>query len=320
MENLLASWNGFLLGKSKRKDVITFRRNLGDELWNLHADLASGTYRHGSYHEFRIQDPKPRMIHKACVRDRVLHHAIFNALYPFWNTLFIHNSYASRKGKGLHKAIDRLKVLSGKSTKNHRRTAWMLKCDIQKFFASVDHCKLMELLEARISDKRLLDLLANIIGSFAVTPGKGIPLGNLTSQLFANVYLNELDQFVEHTLHAPYYIRFADDFVFLDLEQNRLLDILKQAASFLEQKLDLRIHPRKMSLRTIASGNDFLGWIHFPQHRIPRKRLITRSKQGVVKTSDPQVIASYLGLFQHGNTYRLSEELKNLSWISDHED
>lgn len=317
IENLLAAWQGFLLGKSRRKDVILFRRNLADEILSLHLDLATGNYCHGSYHEFRIQDPKPRVIHKACVRDRVLHHAIFNALYPFWNTLFIHDSYASREGKGLHKAIDRLETFSSKSSKNHRRTGWILKCDIQKFFASIDHFRLMELLEARITDPRVIDLLAGIIDSFSINPGKGIPLGNLTSQLFANVYLNELDQFVKNDLHEPFYVRFADDFVFLSDQKAHLLRILSEIDAFLRRDLDLSLHPRKVTLRTIASGNDFLGWIHFPEYRTPRKRLILRSRRGVIQTHDRQILASYLGLFQHGDAHELSQELKNLFWIAE---
>ena len=312
IEGLLSAWEGFLRGKRRRKDVIEFGRNLMDHLFELHSDLINGTYRHGGYHEFRVNDPKPRLIHKASVRDRIVHHAIFSALYPFYDSTFIADSYSSRVGKGTHRAINRLRACFRRSTRNFRRTAWVLKCDIRRYFASVDHAMLMELLERRIGDRRIVLLLANIIGSFSMRPGKGIPLGNLTSQLFANVYLNELDQFVKQKLKDEYYIRYADDFVFVSADKASLLRMLDAINEFLRKRLDLTMHPDKVFLRVVSHGSDFLGWTQFPHHRTPRKRVMRRARKAVFEATSLQVLASYLGLLSHGNAHGFSEELVNL--------
>lgn len=312
IENLLSAWQGFVRGKSHRQDVLEFEAHLMDHLFALHDDLVSGSYHHGGYHEFRVNDPKPRLIHKATVRDRVVHHAVFAALYPFYDKTFIADSYASRLDKGVHKAVNRLRMFSGKVTRNYHQTAWVLQCDVRKFFASIDHAILMTLLEERIRDERVVALLTNIIESFSLQQNKGIPLGNLTSQLFANVYLHELDQFVKQTLRVPFYIRYADDFVLLAEDRGLLEQHFSTVESFLKQHLHLFLHPDKVSIRTVGSGHDFLGWIQFPHHRLPRKRLVRRARTTVYESGNPRILASYLGLLSHGDTHELSRELLNL--------
>lgn len=246
---------------------MEFGRNVMDHLFELHSDLISGAYCHGGYQEFHVNDPKPRLIHKASVRDRVVHHTIFSALYPYYHSTFIVDSYSSRIGKGTHIAINRLRAFCRKSTRNFRRTSWVLKCDIKRYFASVDHAMLVELLERRIVDRRVVSLLANVVGSFSMRPCKGIPLGNLTSQLFANVYLNALDQFIKQKLNVRYYLRYADDFALLSADKAALARWLVAIDDFLRSKLDLTLHPEKVFLRTVARGNDFLGWTQFSFHR-----------------------------------------------------
>jgi retron-type reverse transcriptase len=314
VESLLVAWQAFLPGKRGKKDVQAFGERLMDNIFALHVDLMAGIYRHGAYHEFRISDPKPRVIHKASVRDRLLHHAIHAALYPFFDRLFISDSYSCRIRKGTHKAMDRFREYGRKASRNHTRTCWVLKCDIRKFFASVDHSALMSLLEERIQDRRFLDLLANVIESFHVLPGKGIPLGNLTSQLFANIYLNELDQFMKQTLHVRYYVRYADDFVILHPDRDCLTRVLLAVDIFLRTRLDLRLHPQKVSISTFASGIDFLGWVHFPYYRVPRIKTKQRAIRRVIETSDERTLASYLGLFSHGEAHEFERDLENLFW------
>ena len=244
MENLLEAWQEFSLGKTSKKDVEEFAFDLMANLFSLHDRLVAMTYRHESYEAFTVFDPKTRSIHKASVIDRVLHRAVYRKLYPFFDRTFIADSFSCRVGKGTHKALDRFRTFAGKASHNHQKTAWVLKCDIRKFFASIDHAVLIEIVDSRIADKRIVSLLGEIIGSFeANKPGVGLPLGNLTSQLLANVYMNEFDQFVKHFLQVKYYVRYADDFVFLSYDRLFLEAVLSLVTQFLQQRLRLTLHP-----------------------------------------------------------------------------
>jgi RNA-directed DNA polymerase len=316
-ENLLAAWGEFLKGKRGKRDVREFQYRLADNILTLHAELKSKTYVHGGYNAFNISDPKPRNIHKALVRDRLLHHALYRQLYPFFDRTFISHSYSCRKYKGTHRAIRAFREYAAKASRNDTRTLWVLKCDIRKFFASVDHAILLGLLRRRIPDADLLNLIGHVIESFSVKPGKGLPLGNLTSQLLVNVYMNEFDQFVKHRLKGTYYVRYADDFVILSHDKKWLTEILLSIRDFLWERLRLTLHPDKVSICTIASGVDFLGWVHFPDHSVLRtttKRRMLRRTLGL-EENDP-TIQSYLGMLSHGNTYKLEQALKDASPIA----
>ncbi|MFZ2720248.1 MAG: reverse transcriptase domain-containing protein, partial [Minisyncoccia bacterium] len=202
---MLEAWKEFVRGKRKKKDVQEFQYRLMDNILALHRDLAEQTYTHGSYHAFNISDPKSRNIHKATVRDRLLHHALYRTLYPFFDHIFISDSYSCRKGKGMHRAMNRFRAFAYKASRNHTRTCWVLKCDVRKFFASIDQAILMQILATRIHNQDILWLLGRIVASFhSTTSGKGLPLGNLTSQLLVNIYTNEFDKFVKHQLKAKY--------------------------------------------------------------------------------------------------------------------
>ena len=202
-------------GKKKKQDVQEFSLRLMDNILFLHSELRNQTYRHRPYQAFNISDPKPRNIHKATVRDRLLHHAIYRQLYPFFDRAFIADSYSCRISKGTHRAINRFRSFGRKTSKNNTRTSWVLKCDIRKFFANIDHQVLLNILREHIPDKKILWLFSEIVGSFqSKRADVGLPLGNLTSQLFVNIYMNKFDQFVKHNLKTKYYIRYADDFVF----------------------------------------------------------------------------------------------------------
>lgn len=317
LENLFAAWQEFVRGKRSKKDVQEFGVKLIDNIQQLHEDLASFTYEHGTYRAFNISDPKPRNIHKAEVRDRVLHHAIYRQLYPFFDKLFIFDSHSCRLGKGTHRAIERFQTLACRVSKNNTKTAWALKCDIRKFFASIDHKILLNILSDHIVDRNVIELLRKIIGSFDFQGnGKGLPLGNLTSQLFCNVYMNELDQFVKHTLGAKYYVRYADDFVLLSESKEWLVRRLFQMSGFLFGRLNLTIHPDKVFIKTLASGIDFLGWVHFPTHRVIRTTTRNRMFRRIKEHPTNQTLNSYLGLLCHGNCYGLEREISNLHWLS----
>lgn len=307
MDNLFEAWREFVAGKRDRADVQLFERDLAGNILSLHDSLADFSYRHAPYEAFAVSDPKPRNIHKATVADRVLHRALYRRLYPFFDRLFIADSFSCRVGKGTHKALDRFRAMAARVSRNHTRTCWVLKCDIRKFFASIDHEVLLRLLAGRVADEKVLWLLGRVIGSFSSgTPGVGLPLGNLTSQLFANIYLDRLDQFVKHRLKAAHYLRYADDFVLLSDDRAWLESLLPLIRAFLLDELRLDLHPDKVFIRTFASGIDFLGWIHFPDHRVLRTVTKRRVLKAVRKGANAVSIASYQGLLKHGNAHKLA--------------
>ncbi len=310
VENLLEAWREFLAGKRMKRDVQEFSLCLMDNIFQLHHELTHNTYKHGGYQAFSISDPKPRNIHKAAVRDRLLHHAIYRILYPFFNKVFIADSYSCRLDKGTHKALNRFKEFSCKVSKNNTQTCWVLKCDIRKFFANIDQGILMEVLEKYIPEKNTLNLLKEIIGSFSSTKaGVGLPLGNLTSQLLVNIYMNEFDQFVKHKLKVKYYVRYADDFIVFSSDKKYLEGLLDTIGKFLSERLKLELHPGKVSIETLASGIDFLGWVHFPDHRTLRTATKKRMMRGIRARAVPETLTSYEGLLKHGNTKKLQLEV-----------
>lgn len=313
IENLLDAWKEFVRGKKKRADVQEFGRDLMRNVFALHHDLAIGAYCHGGYHHFKIADPKPRDIHKASVRDRLVHHALYRQLYPFFDTTFIADSYSCRLGKGTHKAMSRFRAFAQKVSKNNTRTVWVLKCDIRKFFASIDQQILMEIISTYLPDERIRVLIKNIVGSFSSTEvGKGLPLGNLTSQLLVNIYMNEFDQFAKHKLKAKHYIRYADDFVFPSPDRESLVSLLPRIRDFLHERLRLELHPNKVSIATLASGIDFLGWVHFHDHRVLRTATKRRMLRAVSGNPSEATVASYRGMLKHGNAKKLSARIRKL--------
>jgi retron-type reverse transcriptase len=293
--------------------VAEFSLNFLDNIVELQTELAQKTYRHGGYKSFKINDPKPRDIHKAAVRDRLVHHALYRVLYPRFDRVFIYDSYSCRRNKGTHRAIDRFREYGRKVSKNGTRTCWVLKGDIRKFFANIDHAILKDVLARYLEDESVLWLLAQVIDSFNIvnSPDVGLPLGNLTSQLLVNVYMNEFDQFAKRVLKAKYYIRYADDFVILSENEKELQKSVPRIAQFLEDSLKLSLHPDKLYIKTLASGLDFLGWVHFPHHRVLRTSTRKRMFRNLSETSTLESITSYLGLISHGNTHKLHEMIQS---------
>ncbi len=313
-ENLLEAWKEFVRGKRKRIDVQEFQLRLFEHIQQLHTDLKHTLYRHGHYTPFKINDPKPRDIHKALVRDRLLHHALYRKLYPFFDRTFIADSYSCRNDKGTHRAFHRFDDFAYRASCGHTKTVWVLKCDVKKFFASIDHSILFEIIGRYVSDKNIIWLIREIVGSFHSTrDGVGLPLGNLTSQLFVNIYMNEFDQFVKHKLKAKWYIRYADDFVILHQDENWLERILLETQCLLNEKLCLILHPQKISIKTFASGVDFLGWVHFSTHRVLRtatKKRMFRNIEMKKQSNDAEklraTVQSYKGMLSHGDGYTLA--------------
>ena len=312
IDNLLLAWQEFLRGKRKKYDIQEFSLRLMDNLFSLHRDLIHHTYKHGGYQEFKINDPKPRGIHKAAVSDRLVHHAL-RLLSPFFDKIFIADSYSCRRHKGTHRAANGFRKYFYQASQNNTTSCWVLKCDIRKFFANIDHQVLTKILTTYIPDKNILKLLETVIESFSTIQDKrlGLPLGNLTSQLFANIYLNTFDQFIKHNLKAKFYLRYADDFVFLSADKDWLEKQISEVGRFLSDELKLELHPDKIFLKTLASGVDFLGLVNFPDHRILRtstkRRMIRKIKEkekdlaiGLIgRDKFYETVNSYLGMLKH---------------------
>ena len=314
IENLLLAWKEFFPGKRDKPDIQEFSLRLIDNIFSLHRDLLNHPYRHGSYQAFNISAPKPRSIHKATVRDRLFHHAVYRVLYPYFDRKFIADSFSCRIGKGTHKALARLKSFVYKVSKNNTRTCWILKCDIRRFFASIDQDIIMDILKLHIRDGQILWLLGEVIGSFHSTEfDKGLPLGNLTSQLLVNVYMNEFDRFVKHKLKVKYYIRYVDDFVIFSENRDYLENLIPQVDLFLREQLKLTLHPQKIFIKTLASGVDFLGWIHFTDHRVLRTATKRRMIRRIGEHPTKETISSYLGLLKHGNAQDLRSRFEFLA-------
>ena len=283
-----------------------------DNIIELHRELAEKKYNHGKYLAFSINDPKPRRIHKTSVRDRLLHHAVSRILYPYFDRKFIYDSYSCRADKGTHRAVNRLRYFARKVSGNNTRTAWILKCDIKKFFENIDHKILKDTLRKHIEDKNTIWILNQVIDSFHSKgkSGVGLPLGNLTSQLFINIYMNEFDRFVKRKLKIQYYLRYADDFIILDSNKDILCKYTSILVAFLKENLKLEFHPNKISIKTFASGVDFLGWVQFPHHRILRTTTKRRMFRKLNENRTEETKESYLGLLKHGNTYGLRKKIE----------
>jgi retron-type reverse transcriptase len=293
-----------------------------DNILSLHNELVNQTYNHGGYKAFKINDPKPRNIHKANVRDRLLHHAIYRILYPFFERTFITDSYSCRIRKGTHRAVNRFCEFACKASKNNTRSCWILKCDIKKFFASVDHQILLNILGEYISDGRIILLLKNVIDSFSSEkPGIGISLGNLTSQLFANIYLNKLDQFIKHKLGTKYYLRYADDFVILSENKKWLRMQIRMIQEFLWNDLKFELHNNKVFIRKFNQGIDFLGYVVLPHYRVLRtrtkRRIFRKIRQKrldfengkISEESFNQSLQSYLGILKHCYGHKVKKRI-----------
>ncbi len=303
-ENLLQAWFEFRRGKRDRRDVQEFEFDLEDNLLQLHEELTSKTYCHSQYTQFYVTDPKLRRINKASVRDRVVHQAVFRILTLIFEPSFIYDSYSCRIAKGTHEAVNRLDHFVHIASGNNWRNIFALKLDIRKFFDSVDHEILLKLIERRISDPGTVELIKIILYSFP----QGLPLGNVTSQLFANIYLNELDQFIKHKLKIRYYLRYCDDFVMLAQNQFCISVLVQQIKSFLVDQLKLNLHPNKIIIRTYRQGIDFLGYVVRPYARTLR----TKTKKRMMRNISEKNLPSYLGVLQHCDGHAIRQKLMTL--------
>jgi len=274
LENLFAASREALKGKRCKPPVARFFAEQEKEVVALVSELREERYAHGRYHYFTIHEPKERVVAAAPFRDRVVHHAIVRMIEPIFEKRFIPDSFACRVGKGTHAALRRASEFA-------RRYRFALKCDVAKYFPSIDHEILLALLRRAIGDERLLQVIETVLASHSdgveqewsggdlltvkLRP-RGLPIGNLTSQFFANVYLNELDHFVKHSLRVRGYVRYVDDFLLFGDERERL----RECGLAIRQKLAelrLRINPDKYRLLPTRHGVDFVGFVSFADGR-----------------------------------------------------
>lgn len=296
----------------------TFERNLEDNLFALHKRLSNKSYKHGGYSEFYVNDPKRRHIHKASVTDRIVHHLLYKYLYGIFDKTFIYDSYSCRLNKGTHRAVKRLEKFARKISKNYTKNFWALKLDIKQFFASVNHDILLKLIAGKVEDENILWLIKEIIASFSTGHDmRGIPLGNLTSQILANIYLNELDKFMKQKLKVKYYLRYADDFLLLSVNKQYLLHCFETVKYILKNPLMLELHPKKIILRKFSWGIDYCGYVVLPHYVLPRpktkKRIFARVEKGSFSN---QSIQSYIGYLSHAQSYVVQQQIKNLFYLN----
>jgi len=279
-DNLYLAYLKARKGKRFVDYVLLFEKDLEENLLCLQKDLFNGCYVHGVYREMIVNDSKKRLIKVAPFRDRIVHHALCNIIEPLLDKKFVYDSYACRKNKGTHKAVNRLQ-----SFLRVEKNVFCLQCDISKYFMSIDHKVLFGLCCKHISDERVLLLISKIISSSndyifvdenGVERNKGIPIGNLTSQLFANLYLNLLDQFVKHKLRVKFYLRYMDDFLFLSDSKFFLNWVKREVVCFLRDKLFLVLNPKKANMFPVKKGVSFLGFVVFPYYKLLRKSTVKR--------------------------------------------
>ncbi len=326
-DNLYGAYWKARKGKTQRKYVLDFEEKLSGNLMQLQQELQSQTYHPKPLETFILRDPKTRKISKSDFRDRIIHHALCQIIEPIFEKRFIYDSYANRLGKGTLKAVQRFDDFKRKVSKNDIHPCFVLKADIRHYFDTVDQDILLAILSKRITDEKVLRLIKVILANyFTNVPGKGMPLGNLTSQFFANVYLNELDQFVKHTLKAKYYLRYVDDFVILH-KTKEILDSYKQRIGlFLREKLALELHPHKSKIISLEQGINFLGFRIFYYHKLIRKKNIYKShrkfkqlqewyqKELVGREKAVEGLEGWLAFVSHANTYKYRRRL--IQWFN----
>jgi len=327
-ENLFFAWEQFRKGKGDKRDVQEFEYDLERNIFALSRDLTNMTYVHGPYYEFIIRDPKVRNVCKATVRDRIVHHAIFDVLTRAFEPTFISHSFSCRIGKGTHKGVEALERMLREESRNNTRTCYVLKCDVRKFFDTIDHETLLGILGERIKDQRFMWLVRQILSSYQAGHSdlfhpRGVPIGNLTSQIFANIYMGKLDMFMKQVLRVRHYARYTDDFVIVSADRSYLEELIPRIRAFLKEHLALDLHPKKVIIRKYSQGVDFLGYVTLPHAKLVRKRTKNRMlrklrekmrdlERGLIsEESVSRSFQSYLGILSHANAHKLSEHLKN---------
>ncbi|MEK6909643.1 MAG: reverse transcriptase domain-containing protein [Candidatus Aenigmatarchaeota archaeon] len=328
LENLKLAFKKAKKGKNRKWYVREFESSLDSELAKLKTEFETQTYKPKPLRRFVIRDPKTRVIHASAFRHRVVHHAICNIIEPIFEKVFIHDTYANRKNKGTHAGLKRFDEFKRKianngqlvknAKDNNMVTGYALKADIKHYFDTIDLEILMKIIGKKITDEKVLQVIKTILDNhdFKIK-GKGMPLGNLTSQFFANVYLSELDYYIKHNLKAKYYIRYVDDFIILHTSKEKLLLYKWVISNFLKQRLRLELHPEKTKIMLLHNGVNLLGFRVFYHYKLPRKSnlrkfemklnnlytLTTRENNKIDNIN--KMLEGWFGYAMHGNTYKM---------------
>lgn len=329
-DNLLLAAHQAMRHKRSQRKVAAFRVEQERELLRLYEELRAETYCPGNYRTFHIYEPKKRLISAAPFRDRVVHHALCNVIQPLFERSFIYDSYANRKGKGTHAAIRRAHAYV-------KQYPYALKCDIQKYFPSINRDILKQLIRRTIACPQTLRLIDTILDNSnpqepvlhyfpnddlfsPMMQPQGLPMGNLTSQFFANVYLNPLDHYLKDTLGVSAYVRYVDDFVLFSHSKTQLHQYKQAIVAFLH-RLRLCIHPRKSVVLATRGGLSFLGQKIYPTHRLLlganvqrfyrrlRKRIRAFRQQRISVTQLECSLNAWRGHAQHAHTHRLQQSV-----------
>ena len=325
-EALHRAWGRVIRGRRHQTDVLQFERDLESNLIDIQNSLIWKTYRTGPYYHFRVFEPKEREIAALPLKDRVVQHALIEAIEPIWTCRFISDSYACQTGKGMHAGADRAQTFLRATLREHG-IIYVLKADIARFFPSVCHDALKRMIARRVACKDTLWLIDSIIDSVAepgATLPRGIPIGNLTSQIFANIYLHELDEFVKHELRERRYVRYMDDFAIIGADKEHLHRVRVAVDDFLYAHLGLRLN-RKTQVFPVSATNgralDFLGYRIWPTHRKIRKdsagrirrkmkRMARQYHEGKITLDQVrQVVMSWVGHAGHASTYTLRSRI-----------
>ena len=289
-DNIMLAFYKAMRGKRMSREVLSFEKNFEDNVLELRNEILSGNVYVGEYEYFYIEDPKLRLICAASFKERVLHHAIMNICHQYFERNLIETTYATRPKKGVYQAIDHTRIAM-------RKYKYVAKFDFRKYFDSISHQILNKKLERLFKDKTLLDIMSKIIGSYSKSEGKGIPIGNLTSQYFANYYLSEMDHWIKETLKVPEYIRYMDDFLVFSNDVDEIRGFASEIKKFANSKLALTLKPVIIVLS--ENGIDFLGYRVYP-HKI---LLTQRSKKRFVKKNINYTSFLYGGYWSENDYY-----------------
>lgn len=303
-------------GKREQEYAMEFEQDLEQNLFELRTELAEERGHPGPYSQFFVEDPKRRLINAPPFRDRIVHRLISDrVLAPIFGPALIDDTFACVKTRGTHAAVDRIQRFMRRYPE---RTGYALQLDVRSYFASIDHEVLYGLIARKIRDQRVVRVIRQIIESYEDSPGVGIPLGNLTSQWFANIYLNELDRFAKHNLGVKHYIRYMDDVALLHEDRDQLWAWRDDIEEYLSNQLHLRLHPKKRVLTPIDRGIDYLGYIVYRDHRRVRSRNVHRvyrnlekMESGAFDRDARSSIASWIGYTKHADTYGLNCQIAN---------